>query len=88
MLVNEQPAEARVATPAYNRNSVTSLTNRFMHHVPKGDQASRYEKIQAILLDAACRCVELTPCSAEQTRAVNALDEAMMLFNASIARNE
>ncbi len=64
------------------------MENRFMHHAPKGDQAQRYEKVRSAILQAATLCVDLTPCSPEQTRAVNALDEAMMLFNAAIARNE
>jgi hypothetical protein len=59
-----------------------------MHHPPKADQGHRYEQIRATLLLACEKCVCLTPPSAEQTRAVNAMDEAMMLFNASIARNE
>lgn len=64
------------------------LTNRYSYHAPKGDQAGRYEAIRASILSTAATCVELTPCSPEQSRALNALDEAMMLFNASIARNE
>ena len=39
-------------------------------------------------LECAKFCVERTPCSPEQTRALNALDEVMFLFNAAIARNE
>lgn len=64
------------------------LQNRFMHHSPKGDQASRCENVRRVILDAAVICVGLTPCSPEQARAINALDEAVMLFNAAIARNE
>lgn len=63
------------------------LINRFKHHAPKGDQAQRYEQVRAAILEAATKCVDLTPVSAEQTRALNALQEAMMLFNASIAIN-
>lgn len=64
------------------------LINRFSSHAPKGDQASRYERIRYAMLKVATLCVDLTPCSPEQTRALNALDEAVMLFNAAIARNE
>lgn len=64
------------------------LANRFMHHAPFGDQASRYERVRQQIFATATVCVELTPCSPEQTRALNALDEAMMLFNAAIARHE
>ena len=72
----------------FEKPTAAQLKNRFMHHPPKGDQAGRYEKVRAAILDAAQTCVNLTPVSPEQTRAINALDEAMMLFNAAIARNE
>ncbi len=64
------------------------LANRFLHHAPTGTQASRYEEVRRLHLELAKRCVEITPCSPEQTRAIDALDESMMLFNAAIARNE
>lgn len=64
------------------------LANRFMHHAPKGDQTERYGQIRAKMLEAAKLVRDLTPCSPEQARAINALDEAMMLANAAIARNE
>lgn len=64
------------------------LTNRFMHHVPKGDQGDRYLKVRSAIKQAAGVCVMFTPASAEQARALDALDQAMMLFNAAIARNE
>ncbi len=58
----------------------------FDYHSPKGDQAERYAGVRAAIKAAAITCVQLTPCSPEQTRALNALDDAMFLFNASIAR--
>ncbi len=64
------------------------LENRFMHHAPQGDQADRYAKIREACCSLAKIVVALTPCSAEQTRALNALDEVMFLANAGIARNE
>lgn len=64
------------------------LESRFLYHPPKDDQAARYCEVRTVLLDAAVICVKLTPCSPEQTRALNALDEAMFLFNAAIARNK
>jgi hypothetical protein len=72
----------------FDKPTIEQLTQRFMHHAPKGNQAERYADVRRSIRDAAAVCVELTPCSAEQTRALNALDEAMMLFNAAIARNE
>lgn len=71
-----------------NKPTVDQLANRFDHHPPKGDQATRYTEVRHAIKQAAITCVRLTPCSREQTRALNALDEAMMLFNAAIARNE
>lgn len=73
---------------AFEKPTRSQLENRFVHHPPKGDQTTRYEQIRAKILETACACVDMTPCSPEQTRALNALDEAMMLFNAAIARNE
>lgn len=64
------------------------LGNRFSHHPPKGDQAERYAAIRAKILETAKFIRDNTPLCAEQTRAINALDEAMMLANAAIARNE
>lgn len=64
------------------------LAHRFRHHPPVGNQAEKYEKVRNAVLHAALTCVDLTPCSPEQSRALNALDEAMFLFNAAIARHE
>ena len=71
----------------FNKPTLEVLELRFMYHPPVGDQAQRYAKIRAAILDVAVLCVGLTPCSSEQTRALNALDEALFLFNASIARH-
>jgi hypothetical protein len=66
------------------------LANRFKHHPPKPEfgQAERYTEIRAKILETAKFCRDRTPSSPEQTRAINALHDAMMLFNASIAINE
>lgn len=73
---------------AFEKPTFEQLSQRFTYHAPKGDQASRYESIRASILGAAKIGVEMSPCSPEQSRALNALDEAMFLFNAAIARNE
>ncbi len=73
---------------AFEKPTKEQLVNRFFHHPPVKDQSERYAAVRAKVFECACACVALTPCSAEQTRAINALDEAMMLFNAAIARNE
>lgn len=72
----------------FQKPTAEQLENRFMHHAPFGDQSQRYAAIRAKICETAKFCIELTPCSPEQSRAINALDEAMMLFNAAIARNE
>lgn len=66
--------------------TVDDLAHRYDYHAPKGDQVGRYTEIRHAIKQAAIACVRLTPCSPEQTRALNALDEAMFLFNAAIAR--
>lgn len=73
---------------SFQKPTDEQLGNRFTYHAPKGDQQGRYERIRALIHDTAKQCVNMTPCSPEQARALNALDEAMFLFNAAIARNE
>jgi hypothetical protein len=72
---------------AFEKPTVDQLADRFDYHAPKGDQPERYALVRHAIKQAAVECVRLTPCSPEQTRALNALDEAMFLFNAAIARN-
>lgn len=74
--------------PVFNKPTIEQLKNRYSYHAPKNDQPERYEAVRRQILNAAIVCVELTPVSPEQTRALNALDEAMALFNMAIARNE
>ena len=64
------------------------LKNRFTYHAPKGNQAERYGQLREAALKFATYACALTPESREQTRALNKVDEAVMLFNAAIARNE
>ena len=64
------------------------LDHRFTHHPPKGDQVVRYGEIRAKLAEAAKFIRDRTPVCPEQTRSINALDEAMFLANAAIAHNE
>lgn len=72
----------------FQKPTPAQLSNRYSYHAPKGDQTTRYEAVRAKILEVATLGVELTPCCPEQTRALNALDEAMFLFNAAIARSE
>jgi hypothetical protein len=82
------PTTPPPAVPVFRKATTEQLERRFKHHPPKGDQGERYAQVREAILEAAIECVALTPVSPEQSRALNALDEAMMLFNAAIARNE
>lgn len=73
---------------AFTKPTETEIGNLFNHHPPIGDQAQRYADVRQTLREAAIRCVALTPSSPRQTRAVNKLHEAMMLFNSAIACDE
>ena len=65
----------------------SELRNVFFHHRPLGDQQERYDMLRAKLYETAKFVRDLTPSSREQSRAINALDDALMLAIASIARN-
>lgn len=62
------------------------LENRFTHHPPGPDQPAQYEKVRAGGLALAKLLEEVCPSSPELTRAINAVDDAVMLANAAIAR--
>lgn len=72
----------------FSAPTIEQLEHRYIHHPPKGDQIERYAAIRKEICEVAKSIVRMTPCCSEQTRALNALDEAMMLANAAIARNE
>lgn len=72
----------------FEKPTDADLEHRYLHHAPFGDQAERYGQIRAEITRTAKVIRDLTPCSPEQTRALNALDEAMMIANAAIARHE
>lgn len=76
------------ATQRFTPPTDEQIDNRFMHHAPKGDRVDRYAQVRKQIAETAKRCVAITPCCPEQSRALNALDEAMFLFNAAIARHE
>jgi hypothetical protein len=63
------------------------IDNRFTYHAPSGDQSERYERIRAAGKTLALELEHLCPSSPELTRAVNAVDEAVMLANAAVARH-
>lgn len=72
----------------FEKPTVKQLHHRYGYHKPIEGQSERYAMVRAKIEECAVTCVEVTPVSPEQTRALNALDEAMFLFNAAIARNE
>lgn len=67
---------------------LTDIQNRFTYHAPKGDQTARYEHIRAAALSFVLLALDLTPECREQSLAVTHIEEAVMFFNAAIARRE
>ncbi len=65
-----------------------NVGSRFSYHPAKADQAPRHEKIRAVLKQAALDCAGLVPDCCERDKALDKLQEAMMLFNAAISCNE
>ena len=72
----------------FEKPTVDQLTHRFGGRYPKGDQPLFNSQVRHAIKQAAVECVRVTPCSPEQSRALNALDEAMYLFLAAIERGE
>jgi hypothetical protein len=64
------------------------VENSFKYHPPKDDQAERYEIIRESARLLATTIIENSPSSAERTKALRDLEQAVMWANASIARNE
>lgn len=73
---------------AFEKPTDTQLEHRYTYHAPKGDQTERYALIRGEVLKLAKLIRDNTPCCPEQSIVFNKLDEAMMLANAAIARNE
>lgn len=71
-------------------NSITKkeIDNRFMHHLPKADQAERYDKVREACKKVANLINKQCPDSREKSLAITKLEEVMFWANASIARNE
>lgn len=63
------------------------LENRFTYHAPKTGQVETYQQIRASGHDFAAMLVTLCPSSTELDRAIDAIDSAVMLANASLARH-
>lgn len=74
--------------PIFSAPTREQLRNRFTYHRPRGDQAKRHEAIRMGVLQLACQIVDQTPCTPEQSLALNALDDVMFRASAAIARGE
>lgn len=67
---------------------VSRVYNDFTYHSPFGDQIERYALIRESALQFALKIIEHTPISREQSLALTLLEQASMMANAAIARNE
>lgn len=72
----------------YTAPSDEEIEIRFTHHFPKNDQADRYVFLRKKAGELARHIVRNTPACHEQRRALEHLEEALMLSNAAIARRE
>lgn len=64
------------------------VANDFTYHSLNGDQINRTNEIRDLGKQLAILIVNLTPISREQSLALTLLEQATMMANASIARNE
>ncbi len=60
----------------------------FTFHPAKDDQPERYQELREAFKQLATKILELTPPSREQSLALTNLEEASLMANAAIARNE
>jgi hypothetical protein len=63
------------------------VEQRFTYHPPKDNQVERYVAIRNYAKSFAILLIKTCPDSRELSRALNKLDETVMLANAAIARN-
>jgi len=64
------------------------IENRFTYHKPIGNQPKRYEQLRAKAKELAQLANEVCPDSRERSHGFTQLEDAVMWFNAAIARNE
>jgi hypothetical protein len=74
--------------PPTKEDIIARIKNESVYHPPFGDQQQRYAEIRTMYGQFATLIVNLTPISREQSVALTLLDEATMMANAAIARNE
>jgi len=66
----------------------SEIRNRFQYHAPKGDQQERYVTARDMGYGLAEYFTHHSLPSRELSLALTKLEEAIMWFNAGIARNE
>lgn len=85
-----EPAGKQVR-PLFQKPTIEALEKRFLGFYASHDftpaVASAFARIRHDALKLALAIVQETPCSSEQTRALNAIDEAMLLAYAAIVRH-
>jgi hypothetical protein len=64
------------------------LNRVFTYHPPKGTQQARYEELRAQARNLAYMILHDCPRSKERDVALTLLEQANMMANAAIARNE
>lgn len=64
------------------------LARRYTYRHAEDEQIGRYQQIHDKALEFATLMRDLTPCSPEQTLAINTLDKAAFLAEAAIGRHE
>lgn len=74
--------------PTYGPSPHFNVDRAFVYHAPHGDQPERYQRLRAAFRATALAIENLCPVSAERTRALRKIQEAVMWANASIAINE
>lgn len=73
---------------AYDKPTDEEIEIRFSYHAPKNDQAERYVFLRKKAGELARDIVRNTPACDEQRRALEHLDQVMLLSIAAIARRE
>jgi len=68
--------------------SEQELQIRFTYHRPTQNQVEKMAEVREKALEFAKLIVKNSPYSVEQTRAINKIEEAVMLVNAGIVRRE
>ena len=63
----------------------SEIRELFRYHAPDESQRQTFEKIRAIMTDAAVRVGELTPITRERSLFITLMQQAQMMANASVA---